>query len=243
MMIARLSQAIFVILVFGLPSATAREIRTQAVLFAQDGISTVIHGRITGYQTVDYTLRARSGQAMNVKLRSKHSANYFNVLPPGSNDVAIFTGQTDGSEWTGILPENGEYKLRVYLMRSAARRNEVANFRLTVSVSNLSDRDLGQTSASDVIVAGTPYHATGTIPCILGKAPKAECAFGVIRGKQGNAEVHVTLPGGEQRVFRFVGKKVSSGSSKVKAARRDDQWAVEVNNERYRIPEALIVGG
>lgn len=61
----------------------------------------------------------------------------------------------EGPEWSGILPEDGEYKLRVYLMRSAARRNEIANFTLTVSLSNDSKQNLGEAAASDAKVAGT----------------------------------------------------------------------------------------
>ena len=73
----------------------------------------------------------------------------------------------------------------------------------------------------------------------------AQCDFGVIRGKPGNAEVHVTPPGGFKRVLTFAAGKVSveSGAS-VKATRSGDLWSVDVNDyEHYRIPEAVISGG
>ncbi len=149
----------------------------------------------------------------------------------------------EGPEWSGILPEDGEYKLRVYLMRSAARRNEIANFTLTVSLSNDSKQNLGEAPASDAKVAGTPYHAIGHVRCIQNDSREAECAFGVIRGKPGNADVHITQPDGGLRILRFVGKTVSAAGNEVKATKQDDQWSVEVNGERYRIPEAVIVGG
>jgi hypothetical protein len=114
--------------------ARAEGIKTQPVQFAKGTSSATIKGSIKGDQTIDYSLRAKAGQTMSVKLATKHGANYFNVLPPGSNDVGIYSGATGGNEWTGALPVDGEYKLRVYLMRSAARRNEVANYTLTVGI-------------------------------------------------------------------------------------------------------------
>ena len=42
------------------------------------------------------TLRARTGQTLTASLKSTHKANYFNVLPPGSQDAAIFIGSTSG---------------------------------------------------------------------------------------------------------------------------------------------------
>jgi hypothetical protein len=69
------------------------------------------------------------------------------------------------------------------------------------------------------------------------------CAVAVIRGKPGNAEEHVTPPGGFERVLTFIGSKVTAGDAKVKASKSDDTWSIEVNDyEHYWIPEALIYG-
>jgi len=81
----------------------------------------------------------------------------------------------------------------------------------------------------------------------MGNAPRgsAQCDFGVIRGKPGNAEVHVTPPGGFQRVLTFAARKVTADSgTSVKATKNGDLWSVDVNDyEHYRIPEAVISGG
>jgi hypothetical protein len=114
--------------------AQAGGIKSQPVQFAKGTSSATIKGSLKGDQTIDYTLRAKAGQTMSVTLATKHGANYFNVLPPGSNDVALFVGSSGGNEWTGALPADGEYKVRVYLMRSAARRGETANYTLTVGI-------------------------------------------------------------------------------------------------------------
>lgn len=219
--------------------AHAVGIQTTPLQFAKGTSSATVKGSLTGDGTIDYTLRARAGQSMSVTLKTSNDANYFNVLPPGSNDVAIFIGSTSGNEFTGALPADGEYKIRVYLMRSAARRKEKADYTLTVGITGA--------ASVDAKVAGTEYHATGTVPCSMGAAApdSQQCEFGVIRGKPGEAEVHVTPPGGFERVLRFAGATVSAdGDAKVKASKRGDMWSVEVNEyEHYQIPEAVISGG
>lgn len=229
--------------------AQAGGIKSQPVQFARGTSSATIKGSIKGAQTIDYTLGAKAGQTMSVTLATKHGANYFNVLPPGSNDVALFVGSSGGNEWTGALPADGEYKLRVYLMRSAARRNETANYTLTVGVTGAAHAtrpaDFGKAPASDARVKGTGYHATGPLPCRMGKDKPIQCEFGVIRGKPGNAELHITPPGGLKRVLTFMGDKVTTNpGEKLKAVKQGYDWSVEVNDfEHYTIIEAVISGG
>lgn len=112
----------------------AAGIETRAITFAAGTSSASIKDGIKGDKTIDYLLRAHAGQAMHVKLTTRHKATYFNVLPPGSNDEAIFIGHVNGNEWRGALPADGEYRVRVYMMRSAARRNEFAAYTLNVGI-------------------------------------------------------------------------------------------------------------
>lgn len=224
-------------------------IETRPLQFTKDASSTTMKGSLKGDKTIDYRLRAKAGQTMSVTLKTSNSANYFNVLPPGSASEALFVGSTSGNEWTGPLPADGEYTVRVYLMRSAARRNETASYTLSVGITGSapSASPLGAAPAGDAKVKGTPYHATGQVPCSMGSGPQgsAQCDFGVIRGRPGNAELHVTPPGGFKRVLTFAGSKVTSdGDAKVKASKSGDLWLVDVNDyEHYRIPEAVISGG
>jgi hypothetical protein len=232
----------------GASTSFADAIETRPLQFAKGTSAATVKGSLKGDQTIDYTLRARAGQTMTVTLTTSNGANYFNVLPPGSDDVAIFVGSTSGNEFTGALPADGEYKIRVYLMRSAARRNETAAYTLTVGITgNAVPSALGKAPSSDAKVPGTQYHATGTVPCSLGDAAPGsqQCDFGVIRGKPGNAEVHVKPPGGLERVLTFMGDEVTTdGGSKVKASENDGMWSIEVNDyEHYQIPESVIWGG
>jgi hypothetical protein len=227
----------------------ADSIESKPIHFAKGASSTTVKGTIKGYKTIDYTLHAKAGQAMSVALKSSKLSNYFNVLPPDSKDVAIFVGSTSGNVWTGTLETDGDYTIRVYLMRNAARRNETANYSLTVGITSSAAAApaLGPAPASDAKVKGTSYHATGQVPCSMGNAPQgsAQCDFGVVRGKPGNAEVHVTPAGGFKRVLTFMGKKVSAnGDVNLKVSKSGDIWLIDVNDyEHYQIPEAVISGG
>jgi len=90
------------------------------------------------------------------------------------------------------------------------------------------------------------FDATGPLPCAMGNAPMGStpCEFGVIRGKPGNAEVHIKPAGGLERVLTFMGNKVTSGTDKVKATKGGDLWTIEVNDyEHYQVSEAVISGG
>jgi hypothetical protein len=225
-------------------NAATPNARVEQIRFAKGASSATLKGSITGDHFVDYRIRAAAGQSMSVSLTTSNGANYFNVLPPGSNDVALFVGSTSGSEWTGTLEANGEYTIRVYLMRSAARRGETANYTLSVGVAGAPAVGLGKPPASDAKVKGTPYHATGKVPCELG-SDRLQCDFGVVRGNPGNADVHLKPPGGLERVLSFRGEEVTSDpGSKVKATRGAGEWSIEVNDfERYRIFDAVINGG
>lgn len=227
------------------PVAFAAEpIEVKPIHFTAGASSATVKGSITGYKTVDYRLRAKAGQTMSVELETSNRSNYFNVLPPGS-DAALAIGANLDNKWTGTLPADGEYRIRVYLMRSAARRNETAKYTLSVGI----------TGHGDPKVAGTPYHATGKVPCSVGTDPKgsARCSFGVIRSAPGHAEVHLASPGydvtlhkDKLRVLKFTGDKVTSADprEKVKSEKRGDNWSIGVNDLYfYVIPEAVISGG
>ncbi len=116
-------------------TAQAGDIRTEHVHFPKGETGTTIKGSISGRETVDYKLRAHTGQGMIVTLETDHSGNYFNVLAPGESNVAFFIGSDEGNRFEGDLPESGDYTIRVYLYRNAARRGETATYKLEVTIS------------------------------------------------------------------------------------------------------------
>ena len=112
----------------------AQDARREVVQFASGTSSATLKDKITGYESVEYVLGAAAGQTMTVSMKTDNASAYFNVIPPAS-DEAMFIGSTSGNDFTATLHANGDYVIQVYLMRNAARRNEVANFTLTVGVS------------------------------------------------------------------------------------------------------------
>ncbi len=106
---------------------------TQRVRFPRGTMGTILRGRVRGYDTADYLVGARAGQQMTVSLRSDNDSNYFNVTAPGARE-ALFQGAMEGGDARFTTPRNGDYVVRVYLMRNAARRGEVGAFTLEISI-------------------------------------------------------------------------------------------------------------
>lgn len=228
-------------------AAVTVTITSKRIILPEGNASITVQGSVTGYAVTDYLVRAETGQTMTVALKSSNSANYFNVLPPGSNDIAVFTGSVGGNRWTGMLNNGGDYKLRIYLMRSAARRNETGKYTLSVALAD-APKDLPSAAApaGDIRIKATPFHATGKVPCIMGNGPwgSQQCPFGVMRGSSGNAELHLAPPKGFERVLTFRdGNVTSDKGSEVKAEKHDGMWFIEVNGyEHYQVPDAVILG-
>lgn len=103
------------------------------VRFAPGTSSTILRGTVRGYDAANYLLGARAGQRIDISLGASNASAYFNFWAPGAEE-AMFIGSTSGSRYTAVLPADGDYRIQVYLMRNAARRNERANYRLSVAI-------------------------------------------------------------------------------------------------------------
>jgi len=233
-------------------------IETRPLRFAKGASSATVKGTLKGGQTIDYKVGAKAGQSMTVGLKTTNGANYFNVLPPGSNDVAVFVGSTGGNDWTGQLDADGTYTIRLYLMRSAARRNEVANYTLAVGITGAAAKAQAKPAAA---AASTPdtamragegrFDATGDVRCAQAKGqPMSQCAFGVARAGGGTATVAITRPDGRKRfIFFDKGKATGAdlsqadGNVQFRARRQAGDYLIEIGDERYEIFEAVVFGG
>lgn len=131
-------KTLFATLLLGLllaspPATASTPIQQQAIQFKPGASSATFKGTLKAYQTIDYQLSARAGQTLTVRFKPSNLSAYFNVLPPGS-ETALFIGSSAGNDFTGTLPVDGTYTIRVYLMRNAARRNETATYTLDVGL-------------------------------------------------------------------------------------------------------------
>ena len=121
--------------------------RSEQVRFKAGQTGTSIKGKIAGYESVLYRVGAEAGQTMSVTLKPSNSATYFNVYEPGKGpgEQALAAGSATGpmvpdlNRFKGKLPTSGTYTISVYMMRSAARRNERSNYALDISISALGD--------------------------------------------------------------------------------------------------------
>ncbi len=221
-------------------------IRQEKVQFAKGASSAVIKGQLKGDATVDYVVRAAAGQTLSVKLQETNPQNYFNVMPPDSTGSAMFVGDT-GEDYSGVLPADGDYVVRVYLMRPAARRGETSNYTLTLSVSGEALAPL--TASRDALIPGTSYHASAKVKCVPAfEATPRECdAFVIRRGYDGTATVDIPGSAGKRSILFTKGKPTASNAQALDALaseRNGDLTIVKFgSSERYVIPDALLTGG
>ena len=105
--------------------------KPERVQFAKGTSSKAIKGTIKGDQSRAFVVKLRAGQKISVKLVSSNASANFNVTAPGAQQ-AMFIGSTSGYEMQEVIPSSGDYKIDLFLMRNAARRNETANFTITI---------------------------------------------------------------------------------------------------------------
>lgn len=113
----------------------ANKITTVPVQFAKGAHNVQVKGNFSGYDTIHYTLVAKAGQTMTVKIGGSSNAN-FNVFAPGAiPGQAEALGRNDGNgQWQSTLPTSGKYLIQVYQMRASARRGEQVPHTLSVSI-------------------------------------------------------------------------------------------------------------
>jgi len=95
------------------------------------------------------------------------------------------------------------------------------------------------------------FDATGKLPCAASVGqPMTQCDFGVARAGGGYATVVIKKPDGMSRAIFFrMGKPMGADTSQAdgypafQAAKQRDLNLIRVGNERYEIPEAVILGG
>jgi len=210
--------------------------------------SAVRKGRITGSTTIDYQITGRAGQTLTVNFQGSNPQNYTNVNAPGS-DVSMFVGSMSGERFQRVLPADGTYTVRVYLMRAAARRNERSRYTLVVRLSGVPL--LAVPSVQDARIAGTPFHASAVIACSHpADAPQRACEALVLRrGFDATATVEIRWAVGSlertRRILFVEGRVVSTdGPDAVQQQRVGDRSVIRVGaEERYEIPDVLLTGG
>jgi hypothetical protein len=231
------------------PLAASAALAQEAVpiQFARGATGSTVSGSIKGDQYIDYRLVVRAGQRIEVSLQPNRGSPYFNLLEPGSTDVAVYNSSMNGQRYNGTTNQSGTYTIRVYQLRATARRGETASYRMTVSISGAAASGTAPSHRpADALVSGTPYHATASIRCRASAgASMSSCKAGVVR-RNASATIHVDTPdGGERSIFFRDGRAVSSDSDNMMSVtRRGDISIVTIGAyEVYEIPDAFVFGG
>ena len=130
------------------PLTRAQQSIQQQINLPALGHYAVVAGVIEGSDIIDYQVSGERGQVLSVDLNARPGSAYFNVLPENS-ETPLFIGATEGEVADVSLPGPGDYRIRVYQMRSAARRGERSEFSLGVS--------LGAPEYADGLSGGPDY--------------------------------------------------------------------------------------
>jgi len=122
----------------------AQDVRNERIQISQDTMHAVVVDTITGYESVNHLVNAKTGQSLTVSLDSDNLGSYFNLFAPGKipgEDRAMFIGSTEGNQFEVDYLDEGDYTVQVYIIRSMARRNETANYTLTVNMTSKNETD------------------------------------------------------------------------------------------------------
>lgn len=117
------------------PALAQSQSTSQRVTLPKNAPTLTLKGTLKGYDSVDYLVNAAAGQVLSVHLDTRNPSMQFNILSPGAQN-ALFIGSQQGTTFTGALPAKGTTAIRIYLMRNAARRGEVADYVLTIGLSD-----------------------------------------------------------------------------------------------------------
>lgn len=133
MMIPTAVRTIPILLALAVAGTAAAKERTEVVHFKSGSTFATIKGSIKGYDVVKYALGAKAGQMIHILFSGNNGACYFNFIEAGAN-AAVHLGEVAGNEFSKRLERSGNSHAEVYMMRSAARRNEVCNYSITFEI-------------------------------------------------------------------------------------------------------------
>lgn len=127
--------AISLPLTLGLP-ALAQTV--SDVHFEAGNYGAMVSGTVIGREYIDYRLGAKKGQKLFAELTVSGTNGsgtvYFNILPPGSDDVAIYNSSVEGNSATVTLTASGNWTIRVYQMGNDKDAGKTSGFNLDLSI-------------------------------------------------------------------------------------------------------------
>lgn len=145
-----------------LPLAPPAHAQVESRLaFAPGQSSRLITGIVVGRQFRDYLVYGAAGQMLTVQIQRARPAVNFNILPPGSRDVAIYNSSTGGTNYSARLSQTGTYRVRVYQDRAAGMRGARNPYSMVVSVTGRPAIGVPPGAGDPPAIAGRPGSIVG----------------------------------------------------------------------------------
>jgi hypothetical protein len=104
------------------------EPRNVQVSFERGAAETTVKGSLKGPAGVSYVFRAKTGETVEISLKSDQPRLGFILTAPQAHEL---TYQAD--IFRGVAPLDGDYKVTLRFLRSEAKRNPTADYALTIS--------------------------------------------------------------------------------------------------------------
>jgi xanthosine utilization system XapX-like protein len=228
-------------MVMGAAVGFAQAPKQVPVNFRPGKSSAVLVGRLVGDQAIDYVLTVKAGQKVSVTLtKAKSSAGYLVIDAGTGNGMA--DSNLAGTRANVVAVTDGKVKVRLFMVRAAARRGESSPFSLTISVTGKALAPV----KGDALVKGTNFHATAEAQMdhYLFKDMKT-CKVGVIRrGENATGTLEFSFNGQKRRVLIVAGKAVSADSTeKVSSSKEGETFVIKIGaSETYKVNELLLMG-
>lgn len=130
-----LSVAFATALCISAPMAVAQPVpaETEVLQVVPGAAQILVKGKIKGYDVVEYIVSARAGQTLSVELKASLKSASFNITP-GGEKTSIYNGSVNGNTYSEVLLQDGDYIIRIYMMRNDARRGKTARYALSTSI-------------------------------------------------------------------------------------------------------------
>jgi hypothetical protein len=88
---------------------------------------------ISDFEVVSYVVPLRQGQSLRIMLATNNASNCFDIYAPGT-PKPIYVGDDSGNSHQLLAQTAGDYLVKVYLLRLAARDGQTANYTLELNV-------------------------------------------------------------------------------------------------------------
>jgi len=124
-------------ILLGLVMAAAGPVSPIELTFPSGTKTSTVTGEIIGSAPQDYQLEGKQGQTIAVSLLAESRNLRFDVMLVKDGSASLIGRMSRGGTWSGRLPADGQYTVRVSQVRSGKddADSEPADFKLTLTFS------------------------------------------------------------------------------------------------------------